>query len=951
MSIHRLSQLLHRADIQPTARELAEAIWLAEHLTAPPLTTDARLVRQPPPVSPDSTVADAAPADTAAQQPPVPLATAATTSGTPLRGHPVRIPALPGILRRPEVLRALRPLRRYRPSRHRRILDEDATATFIARTGVRAPVLRPEPERWFDVVLAVDAAPAMRLWRPMINDLRAVLTRTGAFRDIQTWWLTTTTDRVALQPRLGAAARSHRELIDPARRRLFIVLTDGSANAWHAGEATAALTDWARTGPVAVLHALPEAMWNRTGLPCLPARLSTRTSGTPNIEWRVAYRRRRATNHTPIPVLRVESTGLASWARLVAGPASDLSLAVAAPPPANPNPNPKRNSDNNQQLMARFLANASPAAHQLAICLSAVPLTLPIMRLVQHLVLPTADPSALAEVILGGLLTQTGDDTFTFPPDIRHALHGQLRPSEKLLVHTVISNYIAQHTGTSKASFPALVGMGGPIELEAETFATLDPAAINELGLSPAPTAQDESPSSQDGDYEVQPSQSLVTPQHQSSGSAVPVHLDREAETPVSTSEGGTLYFFLSYARGDEDALVQRFFEDLSADVRLTAGLSRDERVGFIDRTMLPGERWPQELVEALGSCRSFVALMTPRYFQSRVCGQEWQLFAERTARFESQGRVDASLIKPLMWIPAQPDRIHPVAHPLQYYSDSLGDLYRRLGIRQLMRLQRHRDDYLTFVFELASQIVASVEANTLPVRAVDYQSVESAFHRKNVPHEAVSGVPAGGDATDPMLVHFVVAASNRDEMRVIRQHVTVYGDDALQWAPYRPTMPEPLIDYAREIAADHSYQSTVVKMDQLSHSAELAARYNQILVLIVDAWMTRLPERWQALGELTTILRRAGVITAVLVPSSRDDPETREHWQTLSRACRGIFNEFTSDDGLYRSNIITHRAFEEELSEVLDVARNRIFSLQRLPKPSQDPAVPFVAWRPEHEE
>ncbi|MFY1574607.1 TIR-like protein FxsC [Verrucosispora sp. WMMD703] len=396
------------------------------------------------------------------------------------------------------------------------------------------------------------------------------------------------------------------------------------------------------------------------------------------------------------------------------------------------------------------------------------------------------------------------------------------------------------------------------------------------------------------------------------------------------------LYFFLSYARGDEDALVQRFYEDLSAEVRLIAGLSRDERVGFVDRMIMVGERWPQRLVEALGSCGSFLALMTPRYFQSKPCGQEWQFFAERTARFESQRRVDTSLLKPLMWIPAQPGRIHPVARPLQYSSDSLGDLYQRLGVRQLMRLQRHSDDYRTFLFELANQIVTSVEAHPLPEhrRPIELHAVESAFHAR--PTADGASRLDGDDSTRSMLVHFVVAATDRDEMRGVRQHLAAYGDDALQWAPYRPPMPEPLIDYAREIAADHSYQSTVVEVDKLPRSAEQAARYNQLLVLIVDAWLTRLPQRRQALIEHASVAlggdQRAA--TAVLIPSSRDDPETREQWQELSRACREIFDGFTADDELYRSNIITHRAFEELLPQVLEVARNRVFSRGSVHRP-----------------
>ena len=56
------------------------------------------------------------------------------------------------------------------------------------------------------------------------------------------------------------------------------------------------------------------------------------------------------------------------------------------------------------------------------------------------------------------------------------------------------------------------------------------------------------------------------------------------------------------------------------------------------------------------------LAPMTPRYFQSEPCGQEWRIFADRTARYDQQNGVDSSLLKPLMWIPARPGHIHPVA-------------------------------------------------------------------------------------------------------------------------------------------------------------------------------------------------------------------------------------------------------------------------------------------------
>ena len=89
-----------------------------------------------------------------------------TVPGSRIRGHPVGVPDIPGLHRRREIQRALRPLRRYGPSLRRHVIDEDSTATFIANTGIWIPVMRPAPERWFDVVLAVDSSSSMDLWRP-----------------------------------------------------------------------------------------------------------------------------------------------------------------------------------------------------------------------------------------------------------------------------------------------------------------------------------------------------------------------------------------------------------------------------------------------------------------------------------------------------------------------------------------------------------------------------------------------------------------------------------------------------------------------------------------------------------------------------------------------------------------------------------------------------------------
>ncbi len=488
MSLAAVIRALHGAGIQPTGREIAEALWLAQHMAGPSASAAKAQPQQPAPDENDDQTGEPAPASPPSFPEPVPLSTANfSVEGSRVRGHPVGIPDLPGLQRREDIQRALRPLRRYGPSPRRRVIDEDATATFVANTGVWTPVMRPAPERWFDVVLAIDSSPSMDLWRPLISDLRAVLVATGAFRDVRTWRLRPQQQAMILPPgsHPGAAARSPRELIDGSGRRLFFVVTDGAARGWHDGSATGALTDWSKTGPVAVLQPLPEEMWARTGLPAVPVRLSASAPGTRNNQLRVDYyRRRRRFSGIPIPVLGIEPNALYSWARLVTGSASAVPLAATSAGGDRPTLSPLTGENEPGNAIDGFRASASPQAYQLAVFLSAVPLTLPIMRLVQHVAIPASSTSALAEVILGGLISRTGDNTYEFLPGIRDALLSELRRSEMATVLSAVSDYIAQHAGTASQTFAAIAQRAdGPVTADAEAFSWVPSAVAARLGL------------------------------------------------------------------------------------------------------------------------------------------------------------------------------------------------------------------------------------------------------------------------------------------------------------------------------------------------------------------------------------------------------------------------------------------------------------------------------------
>jgi adenylate kinase len=477
VSLAAFISALHVAGMQPNGLEIAEVVWLAQHLDSASAFL-AESERQQPMAQVDGYSAESpGPSSGPSSTEHVRLGTTkgAMEGPTRIRGHPAEIPGIPGLRQREEIRRALRPLRRYGASLHHYVIDEDATAAFIADTGLWTPVMRPAPERWFDVILAIDSSPSMRLWSPLIADLRTVLSETGAFRDIRTWEI--------LRPVGRATARSPRELIDGAGRRLFLVVTDGAASSWHNGSATGTLAVWGKTGPVAILQLLPEQMWPRTGLPTAPVLITAPAPGTRNSQLRVE-RHHHLVPGISIPVLGVEPDALHAWAHLVAGSASTVRLAVT---PTSGNRQPRSSlADLNEPGTAveRYRASASPQAYQLAVYLSAVPLTLPIMRLVHHVVVPPSPISALAEVILGGLISNTGDGNYEFLPGIRETLLKDLRRSELASVFAAVSGYITQNAGRSSHTFPAIAEYAdGSVAADVQTFSWVPHVVAARLGL------------------------------------------------------------------------------------------------------------------------------------------------------------------------------------------------------------------------------------------------------------------------------------------------------------------------------------------------------------------------------------------------------------------------------------------------------------------------------------
>ena len=423
-------------------------------------------------------------------------------SSTPVHGYvpqrqevrdapflPIMLPSHSALPNQLALARALRPLMRRIPARRRREVDEGASADQIARTRIWMPVLRPTPTRWFEVLLVVDRAPSMVIWRQMIVEWCRILEHQGAFRDVRIWSIITDhADRIRLVEGwdvVKGASRSPRELIDPTKRRLILLVSDCVAPAWQGGSVQKHLLDWGKHGHTAVVQVLPPALWERSVLGFYDeVALAATVPGTPNSKLRRGDPLDEA-GGSPLPILSITTASLHAWANLVVGANGSVRGRLVYADPVLPDEErdnePERDAD---ERVAAFLDSASNEACRLARALALVPLSPPIMHLVHHIVETPALPQTahMAEVLLGGLLHRQQRQEAAFERDevqyefyagVREQLQQGMTIGEQ---HKVFSRLIEEVAATTGRAISFRAMLADPFSPQAAELAASNPA-------------------------------------------------------------------------------------------------------------------------------------------------------------------------------------------------------------------------------------------------------------------------------------------------------------------------------------------------------------------------------------------------------------------------------------------------------------------------------------------
>jgi len=425
-----------------------------------------------------------------------------TVSAVPFRSPAAT--ALPGKL---ALNRALRPLKRRIPSRTCFELDAEATARGIAETDIWIPKKRPALTRWLDLVILADQGSSMIVWQETVAELKKLLEQMGAFRNVRIWGFAAhgTDGEIRLYPFLypiGKSGRKPAELSDPSGESLFLILSDCVSPVWHDGRIARMMCEWGCNARFAVLQFMPYRYWPRTGLGRWES-VFFRASGPGTSNAFLKAEReiffsdededKSRSKEMQVPVSKLEPEFLTLWAKSLTGSGGIRIPGFLMPEnPEPPIPGQKIKTDlTAQERVQLFHATASRTARMLAGYLTAIPLFLPVMRLVQRKMLPQSRQIHLAEVFLSGLMekipllrgdkgvckniksqspdpSQEGNQTserpeslqYRFKEGVAEKLRETVLVSETLEVVDAVSEYVEKNQGICKDFMAALPGLG-----------------------------------------------------------------------------------------------------------------------------------------------------------------------------------------------------------------------------------------------------------------------------------------------------------------------------------------------------------------------------------------------------------------------------------------------------------------------------------------------------------
>lgn len=341
---------------------------------------------------------------------------------------PFRAPLVSKLYKDNNLLYALRHFKQKVISRKQLELNEEKIAEYITRTGFFRPFYKKNYEKRFNVVFIVDISESMSIWDDLINNFIKDVRKYHIFKKVSDYYILTDSKTPEFFKRKDKKSRLNEKWYkhtDP--NTLIFMFSDMVSKSWSSGRLLSEIDLWQRHSSFSIIQMLPQRLWSNTklidasiGKMSNPKKFSLNNNIKSRAEDILSVEESFLPQLVKIPILNFDENSMDAYGRVI-NSLSNNRIDGALFEKEDFIGEYKSLIDNNSEIKSEnklksFYKYASMLSKQLLELLAVIPLTLPIIKLIQQSFLPESTQAHLSEVLISNVILKenTRDGFYRF---------------------------------------------------------------------------------------------------------------------------------------------------------------------------------------------------------------------------------------------------------------------------------------------------------------------------------------------------------------------------------------------------------------------------------------------------------------------------------------------------------------------------------------------------------
>ncbi len=369
-----------------------------------------------------------------------------------------RTPANNYLHKSSEWIHAFRHFKQKKELDNRDIFDEEKTADYIASSKIFVPQYKASYEKRFEAIFLVDISDSMEIWKELIDEFFKSIKSYGVFKSVTVYYLHSNSSFELYKAEEKRGKLNKNWYKNRENESLCFVLTDMLSQGWQSGVWLSSFEKWQSKFALSVVQMLPYHLWKGS---ILNRATVTKFEGE-KVFGKNKYLKSRARVRDvnekilKLPLLNLDANSFDKYGKVfLAKGKQRIDGAVFK---LNKNYESKekiKTVKTDAQRVEHFYRIASDEAIALAEYFSVIPLTFPVMKIVQEVLLPNSTQVHLSEVFMSGLIDKKHKqgDIYSFynaensEEGVREILLNLLGVSKAVETIVRISNYVSSSGG------------------------------------------------------------------------------------------------------------------------------------------------------------------------------------------------------------------------------------------------------------------------------------------------------------------------------------------------------------------------------------------------------------------------------------------------------------------------------------------------------------------------